>query len=191
MKRKFDGTTTLIPLPVVMVSCQRSDEKPNIITLAWTGIANGEPPMLSVSIRKNRHSHGIIASTKEFVVNITNSKLMEATDICGVVSGRDHDKFKLTGLTPQPAHEVKAPLIAECPINLECRTKEVLELGSHDLFVAEIVATHIDESILDEKDGIDVAKLDPVVYCTKAREYWSGLSKRLGAYGFTASRFKA
>lgn len=184
-KKIYDPITALIPLPAVMVSCQKPGDKPNIITVSWTGIVCSEPPMISISIRKARYSHGIIKSTGEFVVNVTNHKLVAATDICGVVSGRDQDKFKLAGLTTEPASKVRVPMIAECPINMECQTRTVIELGSHDIFIAEIVATHIDENIIGGDGRIDVERLDPLIYCTKARQYWSGLSRMEGKYGFT------
>jgi len=187
-KKIFEPMTALIPLPAVMVTCQRPGERPNIITVAWTGIACSEPPIITISIRKNRYSHEIIESTGEFVVNITNSALAEATDICGVASGRDTDKFELTGLTPSPASKVFVPLIEECPINLECQTRRVLELGSHDMFVGEIVATHISEEVLDGRGRLDIEKLDPLIYCTKARQYWAGVTKMLGVYGFTKGK---
>ena len=179
--------TALIPLPAVMVSCQKPDEKPNIITISWTGIVCSEPPMISVSIRKNRHSYQIIKSTGEFVVNMTNHKLAKATDLCGNYSGANYDKFELAGLTPQEATKVTVPMIAESPLNLECQVRSRVELGSHDMFIAEIVAVHADESILTD-DRIDVEKFDPLVYCTKARQYWSGLSRNEGRYGFTAKK---
>ncbi len=186
-KKIFEPMTALVPLPAVMVSCQRPEEPPNIITIAWTGIVCSEPPMLSISVRKDRFSHSIIKSTGEFVVNITTGDLAEVTDICGMISGRNEDKFKLTGLTPLPSSKVRVPLIAECPINLECQTRTVLELGSHDMFVAEIVATHIDEAMLDNDGRLNIKKLDPLVYCTKARQYWVGLSQFVGKYGFTSA----
>jgi flavin reductase (DIM6/NTAB) family NADH-FMN oxidoreductase RutF len=187
-KRLFEPITALVPLPAVMVTCQRPEERPNIITIAWTGIVCSEPPMLSISVRRNRYSHDIIKSTGEFVVNITTRALAEATDICGVASGRDVDKFALAGLTPAPAAKVKVPLINECPINLECQTRSTAQLGSHDMFVAEIVATHIDEAVLDEQGRLSIKKLDPLIYCTKAREYWAGVSEAIGKYGYTKGR---
>ena len=190
-KKIYDPITALIPLPAVMVSCQKESEKPNIVTISWTGIVCSEPPMLSISVRKNRHSYEIIKSTGEFVVNITSHKLVKAADICGNISGRDHDKFELAGLTPEPASKVRVPMIKECPINLECQTRTVIELGSHDIFIAEIVATHIEESILDGAGHIDIQRLDPLAYCTKARQYWSGFSRLEGRYGFTVETLKS
>ncbi len=184
-KKVYDPITALIPLPAVMVTCQKPQGKANIITVSWTGIVCSEPPMISISIRKNRYSHDIIKSTGEFVVNVTNHKLVAATDICGVVSGLHHDKFKLAGLTTEPASKVRVPMIAECPINMECQTRTVIELGSHDIFIAEIVATHIDERVIGSDGRIDVEQLDPLIYCTKARQYWSGRSRMDGKSGFT------
>lgn len=189
-KRIYEAMTALIPLPAVMVSCQRPEERPNIITIAWTGIVCSEPPMLSISIRKNRYSHKIVLETGEFVVNMTTRTLAEATDICGVVSGKDCDKFKAAKLTALPASKVMAPLIAECPINLECQTRTVLHLGTHDMFVAEIVATQIDEGILDDDGKLDIARLDPLIYCPKAREYWAGVTNMVGKYGFMSPRIR-
>ena len=184
-KKLYDPITALVPLPAVMVSCQKPNEKPNIITISWTGIVCSEPPMLSISVRKNRFSYDIIKSTGEFVLNITNHRLAEATDICGVVSGKDHDKFELAGLTAEAASKVRVPMIKESPINLECQTRSIIELGSHDVFIAEIVATHIEDDILDSDGRVDIQKLDPLAYCTKARQYWSGFSRMEGRYGFT------
>ncbi len=190
-KKIYDPITALVPLPAVMVSCQKPDERPNIITVSWAGIVCSEPPMLSISVRKSRFSHEIIKSTGEFVVNITNHALANATDICGIVSGRDHDKFQLAGLTAEKASVVRVPMIKESPINLECQTRTVIELGSHDIFIAEIVATHIDDNILDSGGRIDIQKLDPLAYCTKARQYWSGFSRLEGRYGFTGDESKS
>ncbi len=183
-KKNLGAITALVPLPATMVSCQKPDSKPNIITISWTGIVCSEPPMISISVRKNRFSYDIIKSTGEFVVNITNHELARATDLCGTYSGADYDKFEMAELTPEKATKVRVPMIAECPINMECQVRTRIELGSHDVFIAEIVATHADESIL--VDGrFDIEKLDPLIYCTKAKQYWSGLSRNEGKYGFT------
>jgi flavin reductase (DIM6/NTAB) family NADH-FMN oxidoreductase RutF len=188
-KQNMGPLTALVPLPAVMVSCQKPDSNPNIITISWTGIVCSEPPMLSISVRKSRYSYEIIKSTGEFVVNITNHKLARATDLCGSYSGADYDKFEMAELTPEPATKVRVPMIAESPINMECQVRTRIELGSHDVFIAEIVATHIDESVLT--DGrLDIEKLDPLIYFTKARQYWSGLTRNEGKYGFTAEKSK-
>ncbi len=183
-KKNLGPMTALVPLPATMVSCQKPGSRPNIITISWTGIVCSEPPMISISVRKNRYSYNIIKSTGEFVVNITTHDLVRATDLCGTYSGADYDKFEMAELTPEEASKVKVPMIAECPINMECQVRTRIELGSHDIFIAEIVATHADESILT--DGkFDIEKLDPLIYCTKAKQYWSGLSRKEGKYGFT------
>ena len=188
-KQNMGPLTALVPLPAVMISCQKPDSRPNIITVSWTGIVCSEPPMLSISIRKNRFSYDIIKSTGEFVVNMTNHTLAHATDLCGSYSGRDYDKFEMAELTPEMATKVRVPMIAESPINLECQVRTRIELGSHDIFIAEIVESHIDDSVLT--DGkLDIEKLDPLVYCTKARQYWSGLSVNEGRYGFTVEKTK-
>jgi flavin reductase (DIM6/NTAB) family NADH-FMN oxidoreductase RutF len=186
-KKLLEPKTMLIPMPVVMVSCQKEDERPNIITIAWSGIACSEPPMITLAIRKGRFSHGIISESKEFVVNIITENLLSQTDYCGTKSGRSVDKFEETKLTPIKGKKVNAPLIKECPINLECVVKNTLSLGSHDLFIGEIVATHIDSEYLDDRKRPDIAKLKPVAYCTKAQQYW-GLSQPLGIYGYTKGR---
>lgn len=184
-KKLIKPQTFLIPLPAVMISCQRGDERPNILTASWVGICCSEPPMISLAIRKSRYSHAIIEESREFVVNLTTENLFKVTDYCGVVSGRDVDKFKETKLTPIRGAKIKAPLIKECPINLECEVRNVIELGSHDLFIAEIVALHADSDYLDENDRPDMNKYKPLVYCTKIQEYWGGLCVRLGKYGMS------
>ena len=149
-KIQFKPGTMLNPVPAVMVSCGNGDEK-NIITIAWTGIVNTDPPMTYVSVRKERHSHDIIKKTGEFVINLTTEKLAFATDYCGVRSGRDVDKFKEQNLTPAESQVVSCPSIAESPVNIECRVTEIKELGSHDMFLAEIVSVSVDEDLMDEK----------------------------------------
>ena len=170
-----------------MVSCQLED-KPNIITLAWTGVVCSEPPMISISIRPSRYSFDIIKRTKEFVLNAVNESLIMQADFCGSNSGRNVDKFKRLNLTPLEADKVRVPLIGQSPINLECQVRNIIELGTHHLFIGEVVATHVDETYLDSEGKPDIAKIKPVVYCTKASQYWGGLSKVLGTYGYTAKR---
>ncbi|HEX9917029.1 MAG TPA: flavin reductase family protein [candidate division Zixibacteria bacterium] len=186
-KKQLPPQALLIPLPVVMVSCQ-SKGGPNIITLAWAGVVCSEPPMVGISIRPSRYSFGIIRDSKEFVLNVVNEDLIRQADFCGSHSGRDVDKFKELNLTPIKGEKVKSPLIKESPINLECQVKDIIELGTHHLFLGEIVATHIDERYLDSNGNPDIAKIRPAVYCTKAHQYWGGLSKVLGTYGYTAKK---
>jgi flavin reductase (DIM6/NTAB) family NADH-FMN oxidoreductase RutF len=167
--------TLLSPVPVVMVSCARPGEKPNIITLAWVGTVCSEPPMVSISIRPSRFSHEIIRETGEFVINVPSRELLEATDVCGIVSGRNVDKFAACRLTAEPAERVAAPLIKECPINLECRVRQTYGLGSHDLFIAEILKVH--------------APAEQNAYLTQTIAYGEGryisLGEVIGTYGFT------
>jgi flavin reductase (DIM6/NTAB) family NADH-FMN oxidoreductase RutF len=181
-KKLLEPQTILFPLPAVMVSCQRKDGKPNIITLAWVGVVCSEPPMVGIAIRKGRYSHGIIKDSKEFVINVPTQKLLKATDFCGTKSGKNVDKFAETKLTPIKGEKVNAPLIKECPVNLECVVKQILELGSHDLFIGEIVATHIDSEFLNSSGKLDVGKMELFCYCPKAHEY-RALSEALGKYG--------
>jgi flavin reductase (DIM6/NTAB) family NADH-FMN oxidoreductase RutF len=186
-KKSIKPTTALLFTPVVLVTCQDEGEKPNIITLAWVGVANSDPPMISVAIRPGRHSHGIIKKTREFIVNLPTAGILKEMDFCGVASGSQVDKFFETKLTPVAAEKLKAPLIKECPVNLECRVREVLSLGSHDLFLGEVVATHMDEEIQGEKGRVDIRKAQPFGFCPGAQEYWS-LGEKLGGYGFTKGK---
>jgi flavin reductase (DIM6/NTAB) family NADH-FMN oxidoreductase RutF len=180
-------TTTMFPLPVMLITCIDGSGKPNIITLAWVGIVNSEPPLVSISIRPDRYSHGLVKASQEFVVNVPSEEMAREVDFCGGVSGRDVDKFSELGLTPVPAKEVSTPLIEECPVNLECKLRKTIPLGSHDLFLGEIVAVHIDDSVLGEKGRIDIAKALPIAYCPGAYEYWS-LGKKVGWYGYTKGK---
>ena len=177
----------LSPVPAVMVSLGEGDEA-NIITIAWTGIINSRPPMTYVSVRKERHSHDILMKTREFVINLTTEALADKTDWCGVRSGRDYDKWKETGLTKEPASVVKCPMIAESPVNLECRVTEVKELGSHDMFMAEIVKVHVDDSIIDEDGHFDVVKAGLLAYIHG--HYYTVSRKPVGRFGFSVMKPK-
>ena len=182
MKIKKKPFTALFPCPVVLVTCVDSKGKPNIITLAWVGTLCSEPPTIGLGIRPTRYSHKLIENCKEFVVNIPTTKIVRETDCCGVTSGRDVDKFSNTKLTQRLADKVKVPLIHECPVNIECILKQKLTLGTHDLFVGEIVQVHIDQDILDENGNVDLTKGSPFTY--NLGEYWS-LHKKIGTYGFS------
>ena len=182
MKTKKNPWTALFPCPVVLVTCLDNEGNPNIITLAWVGTVCSEPPIIAVGIRPTRYSHGLIKSNKEFVVNIPTTKILRESDYCGVSSGKNVEKFSETKLTKQKAENVKSPLIKECPVNIECKLKEVIPLGAHDLFLGEIVQVHVDNEILDEKGNIDFKKADPFVF--NQGEYWS-INKKLGNYGFS------
>lgn len=179
----------VVPSPVVMVSCKgkEEDSKPNIITLAWVGIVCSDPPTVGISIRPGRYSYSLIKESGEFVVNIPNENLLAATDFCGQVSGKLVDKFIKTKLTPVPSEKVAAPMINECPVNLECKLTQIIAVGAHDLFLGEIVAVHIDEAIR-RNEVMDIAKMTPITYCSGSSDYW-GLKGPLGRYGFAKSAF--
>ncbi|MCX7922162.1 MAG: flavin reductase family protein [Clostridia bacterium] len=186
-KQLWKPSTILNPVPVVMVTCADKEGKPNIVTVAWVGTVNSEPPMVSISLRKERFSYDMIKETGQFVVNLATRKIAVATDLCGVKSGRDIDKFVATKLTPAKATQVNAPLIEESPVNLECIVRHRLELGSHDMFVGEIVAVHVDESLLDEKGKLCLDKADLI--CYSHGEYWT-LEESLGYFGYSVTKKK-
>lgn len=186
-KRSFKPGTMLNPVPVVMVSCGDVNHR-NIITVAWTGIVNSDPPMTYVSIRKERYSHEIIKNAGDFVINLTTEELTFATDYCGVKSGRDTDKFKEQKLTPLPAEKVKAPLIAQSPVNLECKVKEIHEYGSHDMFIAEIVNVQAAEEWIDETGRIRLDKAGLI--CYNHGEYFGLRRQPLGRFGFSVMKPK-
>ena len=154
----------LYPVPAVMVSCQRPGEKANIITVAWAGTVCTSPAMVSISIKPERYSYGIIRETGEFVVNLTTERLARAADFCGVRSGRDLDKFQAMGLTAEPSKYVAAPLIKESPVNLECRVTQVLELGSHHMFLAQVLGVNVDERYLDKSQKLHLDKAGLIVF---------------------------
>lgn len=182
----MEPSTLLYPVPVVLVSCGDTEKNPNIITIGWTGIVCSDPPMVSISIRPHRHSAKIIKESREFVINIPTEDMLEKTDRCGVISGREHDKFAEIGLTPINASRVKAPLVEECPVNLECFVKDIIALGAHDLYLAEVVAASADEDIL--KDGkIMVSKAKPLVFSPVDSTYWN-LKSEVGSYAFTSGK---
>jgi flavin reductase (DIM6/NTAB) family NADH-FMN oxidoreductase RutF len=189
MKIARKPSTALLPTPVVLLSVAgHGKEKANIITLAWVGTVCSAPPMLSVAIRPSRHSHGLVNAAREFVVNIPRADQVAAVDLAGVWSGAEHDKFKELGFTARPAKQVAAPLIEECPINIECIVRYQLALGAHDLYIAEIVAVHYDEELLDSRGRLKTTALDAMAYVDG--EYWS-LGERLGSYGQAAKSLKA
>lgn len=175
----------LYPLPVVMVSVTDGVGNDNIITVAWTGTVCSDPPMLSVSIRPERHSYSMIKQTGEFVVNLVTKDLVYATDYCGVKSGREVDKFREMKLTRLPASQVKAPMIGESPVNLECRVSQVIPLGTHDMFLAEIVAVHADRQYMDEKGKFHLEQAEPVVYSHGA---YLATGENLGTFGYSVRK---
>lgn len=183
-KQVWRGSTLLNPEPAVLVSCG-SMEKPNLFTVAWCGTVCTQPSMVSISVRPERHSYGLIKESGEFVINLTTEALVRAADWCGVKSGRDVDKFAACGLTAAPAAKVNAPLLAESPVNMECKVTQIIPLGSHDLFLAEVVACDVDESLLDEKGKLCLDKAKLITY--SHGEYFT-LGKQLGTFGYTVRK---
>lgn len=175
----------LYPLPAVLVSAASVDGKDNIFTVAWTGTICSDPPMVSISVRPERYSYSLIRESGEFVINLTTEKLAFATDYCGVKSGRDVDKWKEMRLTKIPGSVVQVPLIGESPVNIECRVKEVTELGSHHMFVADVVAVHAQEKYMDKKGKFDLAKADPIVY---SHGTYYTIGKPLGTFGYSVKK---
>ena len=175
----------LYPLPAVMVSCQREGEKPNIITVAWAGTICSTPAMLSISVRRERYSYDIIKETGEFVVNLVSKELVRAADYCGVKSGRDVDKFAQMRLTPCTLNHIKAPGIEESPVCLACKVVEVKHLGSHDMFIAEILGVTVDNRYMDEKNKFHLNQAGLVTY--SHGEYFE-LGKKLGSFGYSVRK---
>lgn len=169
----------LYPIPAVMVSCGDM-KKSNIITVAWTGIINTKPPMVYISVRPTRYSYDIIKNSGEFVINLTTKRLTYATDWCGVKSGKNVDKFKEMKLTKQKANIVKCPMIKESPVSVECKVREIKKCGSHDMFIADVVAINADEKYIDEKGAFDISKCDLMAY---SNGHYYSLGKKIGKFG--------
>lgn len=186
-KQSWKPGNMLYPLPVVMVSAADKEGRDDIITVAWAGTVCTNPPMVSISIRPERYSYHMIRETGEFVINLTTEELAFATDYCGVKSGRDVDKFKETGLTREKAEKVKAPMIAEAPVSIECKVKEIRELGSHHMFIAQVAAVHADEKYMDEKNRFDLNRARPIVY---SHGEYLGTGKKLGTFGYSVKKQK-
>ena len=180
-KVDFDRAQMIAPVPVVLVGCADEELGANLLTIAWTGIDCSDPPTIHVSIRPSRHSHRIVARSGCFTVNLPTRGMLQQVDFCGIVSGRDGDKWRRSGLTPLSSRVVAAPIVAECPVNFECAVRHVIPLGSHDMFVGEILSRHADEGLV--RDGrLDVSSLPLIAYVNG--EYWS-LGERIGTYGFS------
>ena len=184
-KRQFKPGNLLYPVPAVLVSAADKDGNSNLITVAWAGTICSDPPMLSISVRPERYSYHMIRETGEFVVNLTTEELVRAVDFCGVKSGRDTDKWKETGLTPEKASVVNVPLVRQSPVNLECRVLRVDELGSHHMFIAQVVAVDVDEKYMDEKDQFHLSAAKTLAY-SHGRYY--GLGECLGFFGYSVQK---
>jgi len=185
-KIKWQGGALLGPLPAVLVSCG-TEEKPNVLTVAWTGIINTKPPKTYVSIRPERHSYNIIKESGEFVINLTTENLTFATDFCGVRSGKAYDKFKLCGLTPEKSFSVSAPSIKESPFSIECKVTQIIPLGTHDMFLADIVSVSVNEELIDKNGKLHLNKANLISYLHG--EYFS-LGKKLGSFGYSVAKKK-
>ena len=188
MKTVWKPGTMIYPLPAVMVSCGATPDEYNIITISWTGTICTEPAMCYISVRPERHSYEIIKRTGEYVINLTTSKLARATDWCGVKSGAEYKKFEATGLTPVAATKVKAPLIKESPVNIECIVKDIKELGTHHMFISEVVAINAAESLIDKKSGLFRLN-DSIPLCYSHGAYYE-IGKFTGKFGFSVKKKK-
>lgn len=184
-KANWKPGNMLYPLPVVMVSCAKENIKPNIITVAWAGTICSDPVMVSISVRKERYSHDIIEETGEFVINLVTENLAFATDYCGVKSGRDTDKFADMNLTPIDIKGVSAPAIKESPLSLACKVKEIKELGSHDMFIAEVVGVMVDDRYMDENGKFELNDSKLVAY---SHGVYFGLGQRIGKFGYSVQK---
>jgi flavin reductase (DIM6/NTAB) family NADH-FMN oxidoreductase RutF len=186
-KNPSNPSISLYPTPVILVTSADDAGKPNIITLAWTGVLCSEPPQIGISMTPARYSHDLIRKSGEFVVNVPTSDILKEVDYCGSVSGRRADKFKETKLTPVKANRVEPPLIKECPVAMECMVKNIVQLGSHDLFVGEIVSVDLDEKVAQKGHRQNLVDLKPVVFNPLNAEYYS-LGKPIGVMGFSRKK---
>lgn len=186
-KIKWRGGALIAPLPPIMVSCGDA-ERSNIITVAWTGIINTDPPKTYISVRPSRHSYKIIKESGEFVINLTPSRLIRAADYCGIYTGAKVDKFAKCHLTKEKASELECPAIAECPVSLECRVTDIVPLGTHDMFIADIVAVDVDESLINKNGKLDMSRAGLAAFAHG--EYFE-LGKKIGQFGFSATKKKS
>ena len=175
----------LYPVPAVLVSVADSAGKDNLITIAWTGTVCSDPAMTYISVRKERYSHHMLKENKEFVINLVSKEICRAADFCGVRSGCDLDKFEATGLTREKASTVNVPLVKESPVNIECKVTQVLELGSHDMFLAKVTAVQVDEPLLDEKGKLDLNKAHLVAYSHGEYQTFDNI---LGTFGYSVKK---
>lgn len=188
MKQSWKPGTMIYPLPAVLISCGENEQEYNLFTVAWTGTVCTNPPMCYISVRPERHSYEIIKRTGEFVINLTTASLARATDWCGVRSGRDYDKFSEMGLTAEAAVVVKAPIVAESPVSIECRVKQIVPLGSHDMFIADVVNVLVDEEYINPETGkLELERADMIAY--SHGEYFR-LGKAIGHFGWSVRKKK-
>ena len=183
-KLNWKGSTLLAPLPAALITCGTL-EKPNILTIAWTGIINTQPPKTYISIRPERFSYPLIRDSGEFVINLTTKPLVAAADFCGVRSGRDTDKFATCGLDAEPATQLNCPMLSQSPVSLECRVTNVLELGSHHMMLADIVAVNVDESLISKSGKLELDRAELIAFAHGA--YYE-LGRQLGTFGYTVAK---
>jgi len=187
-KIDFKGSVILNPVPVVLITSKNSAGKTNVFTVGWTGTINTKPPMLYISIRPERLSYEYIKESMEFVVNLPSSDLVKQVDYCGVRTGKKNDKITEMGFTLKEGHNVLTPYIDECPVNIECKVKSIIPLGTHDMFIAEVVASHVNEDLLDEKGKIHFENANMMSYCHG--EYFPLSKKPIGSFGFSVMKKK-
>lgn len=184
-KQTWKPGNMLYPLPAVLISVAAKDGRQNLFTVAWAGTICTNPPMVSISVRPSRYSYEMLEETGEFVINLTTEKLAYATDYCGVKSGRDVNKWEKLHLTPVEADQVCAPLLKESPVNIECRVREIKKLGSHDMFLADVLAVHADEAYMDEKGKFELARANPIVY---SHGTYFSMGKEIGTFGYSVRK---
>lgn len=185
-KRIFKGSAILNPVPAVLITCQNKEGKNNVFTVGWIGTACTRPPMITVSIRPERLSYEYIKETMEFVVNLPPASMTRMVDYCGVVSGKKEDKFKKLGLELDISQKVSAPSLKACPVNIECKVKNITPLGSHDLFLAEVLSVSVDEKLIDSKEKIHLEKADLIAY--SHGEYFNLDKKAIGKFGYSIKK---
>lgn len=187
-KVDFKGSVVLNPVPVVLITSRNSEGKDNVFTIAWGGTVCTKPPMVSISIRPERLSYEYIKESMEFIINMPSQKIVKAVDYCGVKPGRKFDKIKEMGFTMKEGTHVNAAYIDECPVAIECKVKSITPLGTHDMFVAEVVGSHINEDLMDEKGKIHFEKGDLITYCHG--EYYPMSKNAIGSFGFSVAKPK-
>ncbi len=185
-KIKLSPGTLEAPLPPMLISCG-SMEKPNVFTVAWTGILNTKPPMTYISVRPSRYSYELIKESGEFVINLPSSNLVKTVDFCGVKSGRDIDKFKAYSLTPEPSNEISAPAVGECPVSIECRVRQIMPLGTHDMFISDILCVNVKEELMNKEGRLCLEKAGLMAYIHG--EYFT-IGKKIGSFGYSVKKKK-
>ncbi len=187
-KRSFKGSVILNPVPVVLITSRNKNGDENVFTVGWTGTLCTKPPVLSISVRPERLSYEYIKETMEFVVNLPTSSMVKAVDYCGVKSGKTVDKIKEMNFNLGESTNINVPYIKECPVNIECRVREIMSLGTHDVFIADVLGSHVDESLIDEKGKIHFEEANLISYCHG--EYYPLPKKSLGSFGFSVAKKK-